>query len=94
MIDRDIGRRDQHRLRVRQLLEAVLSIVVTHPGRSNASKGHRVDEKVDVDLIYRASAEGELAGKSIDCGLVAAENKGCQRLRLRSDSDRSFRSSS
>src|SRR5215470_15089491 len=86
MIDRNIRGRDQQRLRVSQLLEAVPSVVVTHPGGSNASKRHRLDEQVDVDLIYRASAEGELARKSIDCGLLAAEDKGCQRLWLRSDS--------
>ena len=67
MIDRNIGRRDEHRLGMGQHVEAILPIIVAHAGLSDAAEGHRLHEQVDVDLIDCAAAEREFADKAIDC---------------------------
>ena len=81
MIDRHIRRRDEHRLGVGQHVEAVLSVVMAHAGRSDAAERHRLHEQVDIDLIDRAAAEGQFADEAIDRALVAAEDERRQRMR-------------
>ena len=57
MLDRHIRWRNEHRLGMRQHLEAGLSVVVPHAGCTNAPKRHRLDEQVNVDLVDRTAAE-------------------------------------
>src|SRR5258708_3791750 len=58
-----------------QGVEAVLPVVVAHPGRSSTPERHRLDKEVDVHLVYCATAEGKTANKPVDGLLVAAEHK-------------------
>ena len=85
MVDRDILRRDQHRLGVAQHVEAVFSIVMAHAGRPDAAERHRLHEKVDIDLIDRAPAEGQFADEAIYRTLIAAEDERRQRMRCGRD---------
>src|SRR5712671_2563769 len=79
MCDRDVGRGDQHRLGVRQGIEAVFPVVVAHPGGSGAAERHGLDEQVNVHQIYAASAEGQLANEPVDDFLIAAEDEAGER---------------
>ena len=86
MVDRNIRRRDEQRLGVRQHVEAIFPIVVPHAGRSDTPKRHRLHKQVDVDLIYRAAAEAQFASKAINRALTVAKNKGRQWTRSNRDS--------
>ena len=79
MLDRDVGRRDQHRLGVGERVEAVFSVVVAHPGGPGAAERHGLDEQVNVDQIHAAAAEGQLADEPVDGLLVAAEDEARER---------------
>ena len=80
MIDRNVRRGDEHRLRVRQHIEAVFPVVMAHSGWVNATERHRLHEQMDVDLVDRATAEGQFADEAVDRLLVAAEDKRRQRV--------------
>jgi hypothetical protein len=75
VLDRDIGRRDQHRLRVSQHVKRVLPVVVAHTDYSDTTKGHALDSQVDVNLIDRTATEPEFANKAIDRVLRYARGK-------------------
>lgn len=57
VIDRYIGRRDQHRLSMRQRTEAICPVVVSHAGRRTAAEGQFADEAID-RLLLAAENEG------------------------------------
>jgi hypothetical protein len=65
MLDRHIGRRDQHRLRMRQHVETVFPAILPHACRSDTAKGHGLHEQADGDLINRAAAEEYFADEAI-----------------------------
>src|SRR5271167_4016950 len=57
MLDGHVRRRNQNRFRVRESVKAVLAVVITDPGRSNTTEGHRFDKQMNVHLIDRAATE-------------------------------------
>src|SRR5271163_4210549 len=70
VLDGDIGRRDQHRLGVRELLEAVPAVVVAYSCRADSAEGHRLDEEVDVRHVDAAAPVGKLPDEPVDRRLV------------------------
>src|SRR5262245_49405448 len=58
MINGNVRWRDEHRLGVRQHVEAIFPVVVPHTCRPDTAERHRLHEQVDVDLVDRATAEG------------------------------------
>jgi hypothetical protein len=79
VVDRNVGRRDQHRFGVRERVEAVLSVVMAHAGRPGAAERHSLDEQVDVDQVHPTPAEGQLADEAVDGLLVSAEDEARER---------------
>src|SRR6516225_8972618 len=75
MFDRHIRRRDEHRFGMRKHVEAILAVVMTHTGWSDAAERHRLDKQVDVDLIDGAAAERKLTDEAVDRRLVATEDE-------------------
>jgi hypothetical protein len=73
-----------------QHVEAVLTVVVADACRACSAERHRLDEQVDVDLIHRAAAVGELADEPVDGLLIAAEDESSERMRRCSDAGQSF----
>src|SRR5271154_4737602 len=65
VLDRDIRRRDQHRLGVRKLLEAVPAVVVAYPCRAAPAEGHRLDEEIDVRHVDAAAPVGQLPDEPV-----------------------------
>jgi hypothetical protein len=61
MFDRDVGRGDQHRLRVREGIEAVFPVVMAHPGGAGATERHGLDEQMNIHQVRGASTKGQLA---------------------------------
>ena len=85
VLDRDVGRRDQHRLGVGERVEAIFSVVVAHPGRPRAAERHGLDEQVNVDQVHPPAAEIQFADEPVDGPLVAAEDETRKRTRRRRD---------
>src|SRR5580692_8207954 len=84
MLDRDIGWGDQNRLDMSKRIEAVLSVIMAHPGRTGATKRHRLDEQMHVDQVDAAAPEGQLPDEPVDGLLVPAEDESGERTsRLR-----------
>jgi hypothetical protein len=81
MVNRDIGRRDQHRLGVSERVEAILAVVVAHPSGSGAAERHGLNEQVNVHHVDPAPAVRQLADEPIDGLLVAAEDETRKRTR-------------
>src|SRR5277367_4200931 len=84
MLDRDVGRGDQNRLRVTERVEAILPVVVADSSCPRTAEGHRLDEKVNVGHVYSAAAEGKFTDEPVDLFLVTAEDvsskgMGCRR---------------
>ena len=52
-------------------------------GPSSAER-HRLDEQVDIDLIHRTAAVGELADEPVNDLLIAAEDESSERMRCTS----------
>ena len=52
---------------------------------TRAAERHRLHEKVDIDLIDRAPAEGQFADEAIYRILIAAEDERRQRMRCGRD---------
>src|SRR5271155_2817625 len=83
MLDRDVGRGDQHGLSVTECIEPVSSVVMAHPGRSCATEGHRLNKQMNVHQVHPATAVRELAEETVDSLLIAAEDKPGERPRGR-----------
>src|SRR6516225_5345022 len=49
------------------------------PG-TDTTEGHRFNEQVDIDLIDRATAEGQFTDKPVDRLLIAAEDESGERV--------------
>src|SRR5271167_307677 len=82
MLDGHVRRRNQDRFRMRESVKAGLAVVITDPGRSNTTEGHRFDKQVNVHLIDRAATEGQTREEMIDCLLVPAEEETGKGLRM------------
>ena len=90
MFDRDIRRRDEHRFGMRKHVEAILAIVMTLTGWSDAAERHRLDKQVDVDLVDGAAAERKLADEAVDHRLVATEDERRGGMRCRCNPAKGF----
>src|SRR5215831_8260167 len=90
MFDRYIRRRDEHRFGMRKHVEAILAVVMTHTGWSDAAERHRLDKQVDVDLVDSAAAERKLADEAVDRRLVATEDEPRERMRCCSNPAKGF----
>ena len=58
VVDRDVGRGDQNRLRVGERVEAIFAIAVTHPSRAGAAERRGLDEQVNIHQVHPAPAVG------------------------------------
>src|SRR5260221_863340 len=83
MVDRDVGRGDQHGLSVTECIEPVFSVVMAHPGGSCATEGHRLNKQGNVHKVHRATAVGEFADETVDSLLIAADYEPGERPRGR-----------
>jgi hypothetical protein len=61
-------------------VKAVLPVVVTDTGVSNASERHRFHKEMNIHLIDRSAAKGQACEEMIDGLLVAAEEKAGERF--------------
>jgi hypothetical protein len=85
VVDRDVGRGDQHRLGVGERVEAILAVVVAHPSGPGAAERHGLDKQMDVHHVHPTPTVGQFADEPIDGFLVAAENETSKRPRRRRD---------
>src|SRR5258708_27995460 len=67
MVNRDVGRGDQHGLSVAECIEPVFSVVMAHPGGSCATEGHRLDKQMNIHKVHPATAVGEFICLSRRC---------------------------
>src|SRR5271170_1089084 len=86
VVDGDVGRGDQYRLGVGERVEAILAVIVAHPGGSGAAERHGLDEQVNVHQVHPAPAVRQLADEPVDGLLVAAEDETSKRVWRRRDS--------
>src|ERR1700692_2450977 len=75
MFDRDVGRGDTNALGGVKGIEAILAIVVAHPGGSGTTERHGLDEQVNVHQIHAASTKGQLADEPGDGFMFEATDK-------------------
>src|SRR5580658_983148 len=61
-------------------VKAILPVVVTDAGISNASEGHRLYKQMNIHLIDRSAAKGEAGEEMIDSFLVVAEEESGERF--------------
>src|SRR5215813_291432 len=71
-------------------VEAILAVVMTHTGWSDAAERHRLDKQVDVDLVDGAAAERKLADEAVDRRLVATEDERRKGMRCRCNPAKGF----
>jgi uncharacterized protein (DUF2336 family) len=75
VLDGYVGRRNQDRFRVSESVKAVLTVVVTDAGVSNASERHGLHKQMNIHLIDRSAAKGQAREEMIDRFLVTAEEE-------------------
>src|SRR3984885_13652637 len=83
MLDRDVGRGDQHGLSVTECIEPIFSVVVAHSGGSFATQGQRLEKHVKVNKVTPPAAVREFPDETVDSLLIAAEDKPGERTRGR-----------
>src|SRR5215471_16289719 len=90
MFDRYIRGRDEHRFGMCKHVEAILAVIMTYTGWSDAAERHRLDKHVDVDLVDAAAAERKLADEAVDRRLVATEDERREGMRCRRNPAKGF----
>src|SRR5713101_670072 len=73
VVDCHVWGRYQDGLSVRKGVEAVLTVIISDPGRSYSSIRHGLNEQENVGLIYRASSERERVQHTVDRLLIATK---------------------
>ena len=65
---------------MRESVKAIVTVVVTDAGGSNASERHRLHKQMDIHLIDRSAAKGQAREEMIDSLLVTAEEEAGKRF--------------
>src|ERR1700722_4437329 len=82
MLDGHIGRGDENRLRMRESVEAGLSIVVSDARESDAAERHGFDEKAYVHLVDCTATERQTREEGVDRFLITTEEETGKGLRV------------
>src|SRR5271163_1561654 len=75
MFDRYVGRRDENRFSVRESVKAILAVIVTDAGESDAAERHGFDEEMYVHLVDCTATERQTREEVVDGLLVTAEKE-------------------
>src|SRR5580698_7851406 len=80
MVNINVGRRDQDRLRMGEGIKAKLAVITSDTRVADTTKGHRLHEQMYIDLINGAATERQARQEMIDSPLVTTKQESRQRL--------------